>query len=270
MESMESMGKVDSIDFKKITAEAVLEISNIPLESRTRTFFNNYVTRIVMTPDLAKRMLLEKVWEKCVAALNAKNFGTEELAVEKALSILMKKDAFKGKIICRKNSFRVELTNCQYRAYRQGVDGEIWACPWPSEKRYIIRIAGSQFADFILQFDAEIPTMLTHIPAIVDTIRTREREEQKELIAEELKEMVVTSIIHQMLEPLGLSVRYTMGEGDKVILDISQTLSAHIEIPLWQLSEKLKNPEAVMALLQVEHPKEEGINDVDLDFGIFP
>ena len=112
--------------------------------------------------------------------------------------------------------------------------------------------------------------MLTHIPAIVDTIRTREREEQKELMAEELKEKVVTSIIGQILEPPGLSVRYTMGEGDKVILDISQTLSAHIEIPLWQLPEKLKDPEAVMALLQVERPIEKRIDDDELDYDLFP
>lgn len=264
------MGKMASIDFKTITAEAVLEISNMPLESLKCSFFNNSVTRIVMTPDLARQILLEKVWEKCVNTLIAQNSESESLAIEKALSILMKKDAIKGKIICRKNSFRVKLSNCQYRAYKQGVDGEIWACPWPSKKRYIIRITGSQFADFILQFDAEIPTMLTHIPAIVDTIRTREREEQKELMAEELKEKVVTSIIGQILEPLGLSVRYTMGEGDKVILDISQTLSAHIEIPLWQLPEKLKDPEAVMALLQVERPIEKRIDDDELDYDLFP
>lgn len=55
------MGKMESIDFKTITAEAVLEISNMPLESLKCSFFNNSVTRIVMTPDLARQILLEKV-----------------------------------------------------------------------------------------------------------------------------------------------------------------------------------------------------------------
>lgn len=246
------------MDFRTITVEAAVEISNMPLEDWEQ-----------ISPDYARQMLLERVWGKCVATLNALSLGAEVLAVEKALSALLKTGAVKEKIIYKKNSFRVQLMNSQYRVYRHSADGEIWACPWPAKRRYKIGITGSRFADFFLQFDAEIPTMLTHIPAIVDTIRTREREELKKMMADELKDQVVTSIIDQFLEPLGLYVRYTMGEGDKVILDISQTLSAHLEIPLRQLPEKLKDPVAVMALLQVEQPKEKKNSDDYLDFGLF-
>ena len=258
---------MDRIDFKTITAKAALEISNMPLEYRGG-FLNRYVTRVDPSPETIRHMLIEKVWAKCIKQINAHNLETEPLTIEKALSILTKNNAVKEKIICKKDSFRIQLANCQYRAYRQGVTGLNWACPWPAGQRYTIQITGDQFAHFILQFDAEIPEILSRIPEIMDTIRERQREEQKELIEIELKEKVITSIIDQFLKPLGLSVKYTVGEGDMVKLDITQSLSAHLEIPLWQLQEKLKDADAVRAMLQVERPKEKVVKDDCFDFGI--
>jgi hypothetical protein len=243
------------MDIKTITAEAAQEISNMPLVQRGG-IYNRFFIRLDATPAMIQQMLLETVWAKCIESLNAQNQETEPLAIEKALSLLMKQGAIKEKVIFKKDSFRIQMANGQYRAYRNGAAGTLWACPWPTVKRYVIQIGGSRFADFLLQFDTEIPEILTHVPVIIDTIRTREREEQKKEIEEELKNRVITSIIDQYLKPLGLSVKYTVGEGDVVTMDISKTLSAHLELPLCQLPEKLKDPEALMAMLKVEHQKE--------------
>ena len=172
--------------------------------------------------------------------------------MEKALSVLIRRKALQERVVCKKHSFRIRLENGQYRAYREEGTEYIRACPWPAEKRYIIQITGGRFADFLLQFDAAIPGMLSRVPAIVDAIRTRELEERKESLEAELKERVIQSVVDQILKPLGLSARYQMKDNDIISLEISQRLSAHLELPLWELPERLKDADAVMAMLRVD------------------
>lgn len=255
---------IEKIDFKAIIAEAASEVSEMSLVHGRRGFFNKYSTRIVVTPDLAQHELLKKVWGKCVELLNKQQVEAEPLVVEKALSILLKRGIAKEKISCKKNSFRMQLANGQYRAYKTSTEGNIWACPWPSEKRYTLKISGSAFADFLLQFDAKIPEMLSHLPAILDTLRTREREEQRELIAAELKNNLVSTLIDQYLNPLGLSVKYNVRSDDMVSLDISQVLSARLEFPLEQLQEKIKDTGAILAALKVAPPSKESPYDTEI------
>lgn len=197
-------------------------------------------------------MLLGKVWGKGIELLNTREGKAEPLVAEKALSELMKKDVVKEKIIYRKDSFRLQLTNGRYRAYTFGASGEVYACPWPSERRYKILMSSSKFADFILQFDAEIPEIVSHIPEIIETLRARELEERKHKLEKELKEQVLKSLIEQYLKPLGLSVRYRLNEDDRVSMDVFQTLTAHMEMPLAQMMERLKDADAIKALLQAE------------------
>ena len=52
-----------------VTAEAALEISNMPLEQRGG-FFNSHVTRVDVSPEKIRQMLLEKVWAKCIKMMN--------------------------------------------------------------------------------------------------------------------------------------------------------------------------------------------------------
>lgn len=258
------MGKVDSIDFKAITAEVVREVSSIPLE-RPGGFFNRRPVKVDVSPGILREMLLRKVWGKGIELLNAQDGKAEPLVAEKALSELMKKDVVKEKIIYRKDSFRLQLENGQYRAYTFGASGAVYACPWPSEKRYEILMPASRFADFILQFDARIPEIVSHIPEIIEALRVRELEEKKHKMEKELKEQVLKSLIEQYLKPLGLSVRYKLNEDDRVSMDVTQTLTAHLEMPLAQMMEKLKDADAFKALLQAEEEPEIAFDDDDDD-----
>ena len=258
------MGNMELIDFKSITAEVVKEISSIPLE-RPGGFFNRHPVKVDVSPDTLREMLLRNVWGKGVELLNTQEAKAEPLVAERALSELIKKGAFKDKIIYRKDSFRLKLENGQYRAYTFGVSGAVYACPWPSEKRYEILMTGTRFADFILQFDAEIPSIVSHIPEIVGALRLRELEEKKRRMENELKEQVLRSLIEQYLKPIGLSVHYKLDDGDMVSMDISQTLTAHLEMPLAQIMDKLKDADAFKALLQAEEDPEIIIDDEDHD-----
>ena len=124
------MGKVDSIDFKAITAEVVKEVSRIPLE-RPGGFFNRRLVKVDVSPGILREMLLRKVWGKGIELLNSLDAKAEPLVAERALSALMKKDVVKEKIIYKKESFRLQLENGQYRAYTCGASGAVYACPWP-------------------------------------------------------------------------------------------------------------------------------------------
>jgi hypothetical protein len=256
------MGNMELLDLKSITAEAVKEISSIPLE-RPGGFFNRRQVKVDISPETLREMLLRKVWGKGVGLLNTQEAKAEPLVAEKALSELMKRGAVKDKIIYKKDSFRLKLENSQYRAYTFGVSGAVYACPWPSEKRYEILMSGTMFADFILQFDAEIPEMVSRIPEIIEVLKMRELEERKRRMENELKEQVLRSLIEQYLKPIGLSVRYKLDEGDMVSMDISQTLTAHLEMPLAQMMDKLKDADAFKALLQAEEEPGIIIDDED-------
>ena len=254
---------MDNIDFKTITARVVTELGNMPLERKWRSFFNNYVERIDVTPDWIRKQILEKVWSSCMEVLNKAGGDTEPLLAEKALSELLKKEVVREKVVYKKDSFRMRLENGRYRVYKNGPHGATFACPWPAEKRYEVHISGQQLAEFIIQFDMEIPAMASFIPKIMETLRERELKESRRQMEAELKERILASLIEQFLKPLGLSVQYNIGEDDVVSLDLTQILTAHLEVPLSKLQEILKDTDALMGMMNAVPEKESHIEDSD-------
>lgn len=244
---------MESIDFKSITNEVVAEFCNMPLEKKIRGWHKRFVTKIRVTPDTIRSALLFSVWNKCFGLLNNNAEKDEPLAVEKALTIMTGKGAVKDKIWFKKNSFRVQLANAQYRIYKMG-DTSFYACPWPSEKRCRILVYGEALADFMIRFDEEIPHIVRHVTTIMETIRARELEETKRAMEDEIKENLVKTLIEQYLKTLGLSVRYQIDEGDIVSIHLRKVMSAHIEIPLGELADKLKDTAGIVDSLDVEAP----------------
>ena len=251
---LEDMERMESIDFKAITAEVATKISNMSLKERTRGWHRSFETRIHVSPDSVKSALLFGVWEKCFGLLNEQEKKDEPLAVEKALTIMTRKGIPKDNIRFRKNSFRVQLENAQYRIYKMS-EANIYGCPWPSERRCGILVSGETLADFMIRFDEEIPNIVSHVTTIMATIRARELEETKHEMAEEIKDNLVQTLIDQYLKPLRLSVLYHIGTGDIVSMDLRKVMSAHIEVPLGELAEKLKDTAGVVDSLCVEAPE---------------
>ena len=256
--------KEERIDFKAITARAVMELCSMPLERKWRSFFNNYIEKIDVTPDWIRKQILEKVWNSCVEVLNKAGAEAEPLLAEKTLSELLKKDVVLEKVIYKKDSFRLRLENGRYRVYKNGPHGATFACPWPAEKRYEVHISGHRLAEFIIQFDKEIPAMVSFVPKIMETLRERELEESRRQMEAELKERILASLIEQFVKPLGLSVQYNIGEDDVVSLDLTQILTAHLEVPLSKLQEILRDTDTLMGMMSVEPEKDTDPDDRDL------
>ena len=242
---------MEGIDFKAITAEVTTELGRMPLARKTGGWHRSYVTRIPVTPDSIKSGLLFSVWEKCFEILNSQGKNDEPLAVEKALTILTRADVIKEKIQFKKNSFRVQLANSQYRIYKTS-DTYVYACPWPSDRKCRVHVSGETLADFMMSFDEEVPAIVSQVSTIMATISARELEEKKHLMEEEIKDKLVQSLIDQYLKPLGLSAMYNVGAGDVVVLDLKKVVSTHIEVPLCQLANKLKDTAAIVDSLRVE------------------
>ena len=256
--SRENLVGMGSIDFKAITNEAVTELSNMPLEKRTGGWHRSCVTRTHVTPDIIRSALLFAVWAKCFGRLNEHAEKDGPLAVEKALTIMTGKGAVKDKIRFKKNSFRVQLANAQYRIYKTS-DTRFYACPWPSEKRCKILVFGEALADFMIRFDEEIPHIVSHVTTIMETIRARELEETKRSMEDGIKDNLVKTLIGQYLKASGLSVQYHIGEGDIVSMHLRKVMSTHIEIPLGELADKLKDTAGIIDSLGVEAPEIERI-----------
>lgn len=265
---LEDMERMECIDLKAITEEVVTELCNMPLERDTGGWHRSYVTRIQVSPDIIRSTLLFSVWEKCIELLNRHGKKEGPLAIEKALTILAGRGALKEKIQFRKNSFRVQLENSRYRIYKMG-ETYASACPWPSEKRCGILVSGKTLADFIMRFDEEVPDIVSHVTTIMSAIGARELEETKRSMEVEIKEKLVRSLIDQYLKPLGLSVQYDIGAGDVVSLDLRKVISAHIEVPLGQLADKVKATVGIEGSLVAEDPDMEPENN-DVFPKLFP
>ena len=253
---LEKLERMESIDFKSIINETVTEFRNMPLEKRTGGWPGRCATRIRVTPDTVRSALVFAVWCMCFARLNEHAEKDGPLAVEKALTIMVGKGAVKDKIRFKKNSFRVQLTNAQYRIYKTD-DRSFYACPWPSEKRCRLLVFGEALADFMIRFDEEVPHIVSHVTTIMETIRARELEETKRAMEDGIKDHLVKSLIEQYLKTSGLSVQYHIGEGDIVSLNLRKVLSAHIEIPLGELADQLKDTAGIVDSLRVEDPETE-------------
>lgn len=267
---MENVERMESINFKAITNEVVTDLSNMRMKRRLGGRYRSSMARIQVSPDNIRSALLFGVWEKCVGHLNESAKKNELLAVEKALTIMSRKGIIKDKILFKKNSFRVHMENAQYRIYKMD-ETNIYACPWPSDRKCKILVSGETLAYFITCFDAEIPSIVSHVTTIMATIKARELEETKQMLEEEIKHNLVKTLIDQYLKPLGLTVLYHIGDGDIVSMDLRKVMSAHIEIPLGELAGKLKDTAGVVDSLCVEAPEIEQDSEYDADYlGLIP
>lgn len=245
------MEQMENIDIKAVTAEAVSKLMNMPLEKKTGGWHRIHLCKIQFTPGMVKRMLISEIWGKCCSLMEEDDRGNGPLAVEKALAFLMRKGVAKEIIQFRKSSFRLRLDNAEYRIYKQG-ETDVYACPWPSEGRFKLLASGERLADFLLRFDEEIPSIVSHVPTIMATIRARELERTKNELEQEIKEKLIQSLVDQYLKPLGLSVIYHVQTGDTVVMDLRKSLSAKIIVPLDQLADKLKDAAGILDSLKVE------------------
>lgn len=247
---------MEILDFKSITAEAVAEISGAA-ENLPRKFFSLSNDEVQVNSEELRALLLEYVWKLAIHRVN-EDYATPEteaMVAEKTLAELVRRLILTEKVIYKKDSFRLQLKNGQYRIYKDAAQGFVFACPWPSAKRYEVGFSGRLLADFILQFDAAIPEIVTQIPDLVKMLWENEFEKNSDDIKRKLKEQALKPLIEQFVEPNGYCVSYSLKGEDTVSLEVEQSLTAHIEMPLTLLMEVLKDPDAFKKIfLEKAHP----------------
>ena len=241
------------LDIKAITEKVADNIINMP--RKTKVFWNNntHVTKYNQTPGEIWEKLVSLVWEVCLEKLRLRQESHETLAAEKAISILIKLGAVREKVVFKTNSFRVKLENYEYRIYKLGVSAvndshkkpkqelylRLKACPWPSDFTCDVQISGEMFAEFLQAFDAEIPYMECKIPQIMEKIRARKLEENKQQMERELKNRIIKSLLDQYLTPHGITAHFTINDDDTVSIELQKIITSHHEIPFDKLRENL-------------------------------
>lgn len=241
------------LDIKAIIEKEVNNIINMPRERKVFWNNNTHVTKYNQTPGEIWEKLVSLVWKVCLEKLRLRQESHEILAAEKAISILIKLGAVREKVVFKTDSFRVKLENYDYRIYKLGASSfnnchkkpkqdsypRLKACPWPSESRCDVQISGETFAEFLLAFDAEIPYMENKIPQIMEKIRARELEVNKQQMERELKDRIIKSLLDQYLTPHGITAHYTINDDDTVSIELQKIIISRHEIPFDKLSENL-------------------------------
>lgn len=237
------------LDLRSIIEAEVDRIGHKDFRRRAGSWYRPVFTRIEVTPDMAQKELLSAVWMKCLEALNGDR--AEPLAAEKALAELQRRGVPRDRIQIRATSFRLRMENAEYRIFKRGAD-ETVACPWPSDTWQVMRLSGMRFADFLQIFDAHVPEMDATVPSILEIIHDREREEKKQEMERRIKEATIRTLAEEFLLPLGFAVTFRLGENDRVVLDFTRTEHGHLEIPLEELPDHLRDTASILASLTTD------------------
>ena len=273
---MEKLEQMESIDFKKITEEVVSVLSNMPLKKETGMRYRRYLVDTPISYALIKSLLVFGVWEKSLRLLNGNGGEFGPLAIEEVIASLKRKGKLKGEIRFKKNSFTIKMENSQYRIYKYPdypVNHNVLACPWPCPSemgKYLIPFVGEPLVDFMIRFDEELPNIVSHVSTVLEVIRARKMEETKSKMEKQLKDNLIQSLIDQYLKPLGVTAFFSVNTDDMVSLDLQKVMTSHIEIPLDQIVDKLKDTAGITDSLAVVKTKnrvvyEELYDDLDDD-----
>ena len=68
-------------------------------------------------------------------------------------------------------------------------------------------------------------------------------------MAQRLKEEFIDTLVNQYLTPLGLVVKFSVGEDDVVSMDVAQSFYTRLNIPLEKLTETVKDTDAILKKL---------------------
>lgn len=256
---------MEGIDIKGYIAEAAEVLGDLS-EYRTHGFFEYDEPVPEITPQMIKRRLMETVWSRCVMQLNQLFPEADPLAAERAIAELKRQGGVVNKSDDKETRFNLRMQNGAYRLYKHIAVNGFSARPWPAVRQYSIDFSGRRFAEFVLEFDSAIPEIDARVPAILEVVRAKELEKARLRLEFQIKEKVVRSLIDQFLKPLGLTVDFTLEDGDMVSVVLTQVRRAEMTIPFSELPDKFRNTAAIMDSLQTEPPRTPSELDADLPF----
>ena len=237
------------IDVGKVIADAVMKSSDYPFRSMLDV--NNLHAKFAGL-----------VWDLLMAELVSKMPASGNANAEQAVCALMKAGVAKDRISYHGGRFKVALTNRRYKIQRSTECFR--AAPAGAERMIPVKgMPADGFADFMLRFDSltqEIDAAAREVEAEVRKEQMRQRQEE---LAAQMAVQSVQSLIDEYVTPLGLDADFDVHEG---VVSINLTLrkEASFTLPLDELAKKLRDPEGVMAALEVVH--EDGLEDREADW----
>jgi len=198
------------------------------------------------------------VWNALIKKLSSdQETGT---SAEKAVAAIMKKGLGKDRITFRKNSFRFTLENRTFKIYKQKENfSSVPIVPGKTTPSYACQVNGMDpevFADLVYAYDGMAPEVDVAFKEILEEFREMELRIKRERTARELTQKTVDLLIEEYIRPLGLQCRYDVN-GDSVEIELEQRKKATLDIPIAELSDRLKDSSAIMEALETVPVKEE-------------
>ena len=254
------------IDFKKIIEAAAAEVRE---DADRRIAMHSYSPSASFGAEIKEKIILA-VWNECLRQLDGDPVEGGPLAAEKVVVGLGQRGISRGQMPFKSNSFRICLKNHDYRVYKR--TSGFAARPWYTGGNNLkdLKIDADEFAEFLLEFDSWIPEILLAVDDVYGYYREMNREIEKKEMVRKILVGTVESIIEQRLRSLGLTVNYRfVKDGESVSLDIWQIRHGNLEIPINELSDRLRDPDAILDSLVTEESLQELSKDFELEPTLF-
>ena len=202
-------------------------------------------------------MLYEKlngeVFRRVVDAVLKDTGESDAMTAEQGVAAMIHAGLDKSRIRFRSMSFTCPLKNCKCKVNKE-TDG-LSVClgsagKWTPSTTLPSRLSPVNFASMILQYDdIVIPQIQDATAKLLEELRRQDAVRQQKKLAAEMESMTVRSLIEQFVTPLGIHADFRIRKG-KVHIDFSQYLKGEADIPMEELSERLRDAAAVLSLLK--------------------
>ena len=206
-----------------------------------------------VNPGQVRDMFVLRVFNSRLGWIAHKHPDSRKLAAEKVVAALMKNGIGKDKVRFSKGIFRVQLSNMEYWIYKK--DDGCYVRPGNSANCSLSfqRTSPRGIANYIINFDKDVPELERRSKLLFDAIQEQQIQQRQAAMVKELSENILMPLVEQYLKPLGISVQYDFDDDcSNVSLYLRQVFSAHLDIPMEQLAEKLKDTEAILSELTPE------------------
>ena len=198
--------------------------------------------------------MIDRVWKAGLEQMKNGQVARPNLAAEEAVLELRHRGIKPEAIVWRSNAFEVTLKNLHYRIYKNAPGFS--ARPWgemAGESRIVpVECDVASFVDFLLLFDG------TAVDAIHDRVveqmhyfRELITEEKKKAMIKKMQSTFVESLVNRTLAAMGLYVRFTIDDDEKVHLEVVQMRQGKFEVPIDQLAAWAEDTQKIVEQLEV-------------------
>ena len=193
-------------------------------------------------------------WDRILSQMDAYGPGGKVCNAEAAVAACMRKGLNKSDIMFLGDTLILKLTYGSYRIYRQlsGFSARI-SFPRPcGHLPAVLFMEPEAFADFLYAFDSIIPELSKIVDErVMPKVNKLRMKREKEELIRSMISLQVDALVHENLDPLGISCAYGV-EKEQVSMTLIREphrMMASLTVPFDKLAETLRDTEGILSKL---------------------